>query len=98
MKIATWAKLWFGGLLALGGEQLLHERARLREERSKFHGYPWEQVNDVINMCYAARPDVRDQFSLMSQEDRVRSVGALFTCSPATFKNVFGFDRPPPRA
>lgn len=95
-RFSTLGRAWFGYLAAKAGLSLWESRQEHRERLAHFHGYPWSQVEDVLRMCYDARPDVEAEAKGLSEEARNRFVAGLFTSSPATFRSIFGFDRPPP--
>lgn len=97
MRFSRVGKWWFGLLFAAGAKQVWDERQAYHARQSNFNGYPWPQVDDVIRMCYQARPDIQSSVMAMTHDSRMRFVAGLFTCLPVTFKDTFGFDRPPPR-
>ena len=101
MRISRTAKVWFGFLAALGVKRVHEEyharRAEVESATAHFHGYPWDQVNDVIRLAYRQRPDIERGVAQLSEEERNKFLSGLFTCPSERFLAEFGVERPGPR-
>jgi hypothetical protein len=101
MRISTTARVWFGFLAALGVKRVHEEyrarRAEVESSAARFHGYTWDQVNEVIRLAYKQRPDIERGAAQLPVDERNRFIAGLFTCSRERFLAEFGVERPPPR-
>lgn len=96
MKFSTWGKVWFGLLFADAAKTVVEELQAGRERASKFHGYPWQQAEQILKSIFDSNPTYCEQFKAMSDPDQKRHLDILFSTSPENFRRVVGFDRPPP--
>lgn len=96
MKFGLIGRAWFAFQAGKAIKTIIEERRAFHARRSNYHGYSWDQVQHILTLCCQAKPEMHSELMALSEDRRNAILGGILVIHPVRFREMFGFDRPPP--